>query len=224
MCYQQSMEHSSYQETAEDPKNCLVQFSPQLRRDFLAILVKMAAREFKMITVRNDWRTRDGMLKFIEKIWPKLRNVLFEDNAIFWFVSIYRYTENAFSNRHFAIFLYDNWQKYKDILKNQETINFLRYNQKHIKEVLKLGQKASMPFQWQNYPIAIILFQIIQEFTNKTQSPMFLSDSDSEKDPRLATTEDVIQSNEIYNVDDFEPHFDPYDLNLPEEIIYDPFI
>ena len=84
-------------DSIEEVKNYLKNFSKLLRRDFLAILVKMCAKALQIRTVREDWRTRTGMLQFMQQNWPKFLVLVNTETCIKWFCSNFEQKEESSS-------------------------------------------------------------------------------------------------------------------------------
>ena len=112
-------------------------FSKFLRRDFLAVLVKMLSKELNLKTVRSDWRTRSGMFTFLQNNFEKLINLIQEETIFKWYCLNFEKIEKVFSIRKFMMFLYSNWIIYKNILIKKESIEFLINNQQKIHDLIQ---------------------------------------------------------------------------------------
>ena len=195
-----------------DIKKTLYKFSPQLRRDFLAILVKMAAKHFNLVTVRADWRTRQGMLGFLSKIWARFQPLLQETNPISWFASIYGVTCHIFVDRHFALFIQNNWTRYQTTLMKPEIIQFMRFNQKEIYSLLKSRSTPVIPLQWTPFPLAVEFFQIIDDYCQNKTNTKTIEVSKIEVQPtttssEISSPEEAFSFNECY-INPFDMDFD----------------
>ena len=101
----------------ENVKRTMSVFSRYLRRDFLAILVKMISKELKIQTQRKDWRTRDGSFEFLAKHWDRIYSLLTEQTPIQWFVTRFDSLEKILCNRKFSIYLFPPAIEYLSVLK-----------------------------------------------------------------------------------------------------------
>ena len=181
--------NSPQTEVSKEIKTLLCKYSPQLRRDFLAILVKMAAKEFSLVTVREDWRTKEGMLKFLEKVWDMLQPLLFQNNAISWFCGVYSTIEQVFSDRKFALYLQAYWSKYARIVLRQDILIFMKYYQKQLKSILK--GETKIPEEWLQLNFAKDFFEMVNEYLSKRKEGNPLPDViKTMEQPHLSTSEE----------------------------------
>ena len=200
----------------DEVKRSLFNFSPQLRRDFLAILVKMTAKEFNLVTVRKDSRTKDGMLKFLAKHWLLLKPQLYHDTAIHWFVSIFSMTEFIFSDRQFALFIYNNWSVYKQTLIRQDIIQFMKYSQKFLKQILKSRELIQIPSEWKNFHVSLDFLKIISDYFHQTTRIPEDNQPKALEEPRLATN-----GEEHFSQGPFSPFEESFPMNLDFEFVVD---
>ncbi|EAX94502.1 hypothetical protein TVAG_241890 [Trichomonas vaginalis G3] len=187
-------------------KSILAKYSSNLRRDFLAILVKLSAKKLNMYTVRNDWRTKKGMLDFLERNWEAISKFIVSDPAISWFCNNYSNMAQAFTDRKFAFFIQDNWSSVGDILSRADVLTILQYQKPVIKQMLETKDPVQIPPIWAQFQPSRDLFHIIKMY--KTGSPVESPKVSPCNSPRLDTTEETIDSfpqmNE-YDFGNFEP-------------------
>lgn len=157
--------------TQEEIKNTLKAYSKFLRRDFLAILVKMSARELGIKTVRSDWRTRKGMLTFLQNSWARFTPLLAADTIFQWYCHYFDYLEKIFSKRKFIMFLYANWDKYGDFMKSDAAIAFMRAHQTEIENILNT-QSTKRSRAWNEVEAGTSLNAIIEHFSNGLVEPI----------------------------------------------------
>ena len=148
-------------DSVEEVKRQLKNFSKFLRRDFLAILVKMLAKELQLRTVREDWRTRTGMLQFIQQNWPRFLILVNSDTIFKWYCSNFESLEKLLSNRKFALYVQANWASYRQILSPRESVDFLKRNQLGICQFIE-GQKQNE--QWMGTELGQQIVSIIDDF------------------------------------------------------------
>lgn len=149
--------------TADTVKKTLQVYSKFLRRDFLAILVKMSAKQFGIRTVRSDWRTRNGMINFLAGCWDKFLNAINTDTILQWYYTNFESIEKVFSNRKFMMFIYNNWNQYQTFLKDKETLQFLHDNQLEIENSLSAQQAPTSPV-WSTSDVAAMMLKIMDQF------------------------------------------------------------
>ena len=216
--------------TVENIKKYLKGFSRFLRRDFLAILVKMCSKELGIRTVREDWRTRSGMFSFLSSAWPKFLVLVSTDTIFRWYCINFESLEKLFSNRKFVMFIYANWSKFREFLSSQETITFLKKNQLEIEQYLE-GSSAS-DAEWKHTEIGEQIIQIINSFKSgiSVQATAFVPKREVQAAPvcvpqpaPAAKEEEISFSPQIedlssQNIDDIEiqDSYDtlPFDLRL----------
>lgn len=121
----------------ETIKQFLRHYSRLLRRDFLCILVKMSAQQFKIPTKRLDWRTRDGMFNFLQSIWIRLYPLLHEKTIFNWYLNYFQHLEKILSMKKFMMFIYNNWDKFQSILTDPDVILYMKNNENKISELVK---------------------------------------------------------------------------------------
>ena len=134
------------QPTVDDVKNFLRQFSRFLRRDFLAILVKMTARELSIKTVRCDWRTRKGMLAFLQTHWARFTELVKGDTIFHWYTQNFEASEKILENRKLMMFIYANWTQYAQLLSSQGCLQVLKAHQTELQEFATSGSEPSNEF------------------------------------------------------------------------------
>ena len=161
--------------TADTVKAKIRTYSRFLRRDFLAILVKMSAKHFNIRTVRCDWRTRTGMVAFLQGVWERLSPLLEDDSIFNWYCTNFDSHETLFSNRKFMLYVYANWVKYGEFFKQQETLNFLKINQNEI-EILLNNPKLQEQTHWPQ-PVGDQMMAIIDDFLKIKAQQNYLSTS-----------------------------------------------
>ena len=150
--------------SVETVKTTLKSYSRFMRRDFLAILVKMSAKNFNVRTVRCDWRTRSGMLAFMQGVWERFFPLLSQDTIFKWYCQNFDTQEKVFSNRKFMMYIFANWQAHQSFLKQEETLTFLKVNQNEA-EILLSNPKAKHSQAWAQ-PIGTKFLEIINEFAS----------------------------------------------------------
>lgn len=157
------MSTATQQQTSiETVKTTLKTYSRFMRRDFLAILVKMSAKNFNVRTVRCDWRTRSGMLAFLQSVWERLFPLLSQDTIFKWYCQNFDSQEKVFSIRKFMMYIFANWQTHADFLKQEETLSFLKINQNEA-EILISNPKSKHSQAW-SQPVGAKLLEIIEDF------------------------------------------------------------
>jgi len=145
-------------------KDRLQLYSRFLRRDFLAVLVKMLARELRLKTVRTDWRTRAGMMTFLNNHWDSLEVLLGHRTCFQWFCQSFNQIEKILSIRKFVLHIYSNWNDYSSYLQNDETKIYLKQNQEYIETVIQSDMSISEELENKAQ-----IFQIIKEFKSGSQ-------------------------------------------------------
>lgn len=162
----------------EHIKSTLAKYSPALRRDFLAILVKLAAKKLNMYTVRNDWRTKDGMLDFIRRNWDSIGNFINTDPCINWFCTSYQPLSHAFTDRKFALFIQDAWATVGPVLNRPDVFALFKYQSQIVKSLLESKTQICIPPVWAQFQAGIDLYRIIEQYKSGTaivsppQSPL----------------------------------------------------
>lgn len=147
----------------------LRRYSKTLRHRFLKILVKCAAKEFKIQTVRNDWRTRKGMLAFLADNWEKIQVLIHSDTFFRWFCCFYSQLENVFIKGNLAMFLYQNWNQFKTYLYNRNSILFLSINSTEI-STLVTRSSSPIPQGWYQMEPGITFCKIIEQMRGPVES------------------------------------------------------
>ena len=168
--------------TPDTVKNKIRTYSRFLRRDFLAILVKMSAKHFNIRTVRCDWRTRTGMVAFLQGIWERFAPLLDTDTIFHWYCVNFDSHETLFSNRKFMLYIFANWPKYEQFFKQQETLDFLKMNQNEI-EILLSGSKFQQQANWTD-PISQQLSTIIEDFFKNKNVTCFVPSNAPKQMPK----------------------------------------
>ncbi|EAX95338.1 hypothetical protein TVAG_406860 [Trichomonas vaginalis G3] len=150
----------------------LRKFSKHLRRDFLAILVKMASKEFAIPTVRRDWRTRKGMIAFLVDNWSNIKHLIMTDTFFKWYCWQFPMLEDLLVNRNFVMFLYDNWAKYKQILTNSNTNFLLTMNMPNLLQLISNASSSvdTFPSNWCQLEIGIGLRNLFGHFLRVSKS------------------------------------------------------
>ena len=148
----------------ETVKAALREYSRFMRRDFLAILVKMSAKYFNIRTVRCDWRTRTGMVAFLQGIWEKFFPLLSEDSIFNWYCTNFDSLEKLFSERKFMMFVFSKWEEYKNFFKSQETLAFMKQNEDSIL-VLVANPKSQHPAQFDTETVGQEILKIIDQYS-----------------------------------------------------------
>ena len=139
------------QDSVEEVKKHLKIYSKFLRRDFLAILVKMCAKELLVRTVREDWRTRTGMLQFLQQNWAKFLSLVNNDTIFNWFCNNFESLEKILSNRKLVLFIYANWSQYSQYLATPEAIDFFKKNQLEIASFIEGDVQSSKEWMTTEY-------------------------------------------------------------------------
>ena len=214
----------SAQVSEEAIKKYLKNFSKFLRRDFLAILVKMCSRELGIKTVREDWRTRTGMLNFLQSVWPRFVLLASNNTVVRWYCTNFDLNEKVLSNRKFALFLYSNWSAYGQFLTSEAGAKFLRVNQVPINSLLE-GTPIEDTEVF-NTEEGKVMTQIINHFriglTEKTVPVVQPTPVETKKQEEMSFSPEVEydsldnQCRELEIQDTFEPtalNLDLYDQN-----------
>ena len=149
-------------------KTTLKEYSKFMRRDFLAILVKMSAKYFNIRTVRCDWRTRTGMVSFLQGVWEKFAPLLSEDSIFNWYCTNFDSLEKLFSERKFMMYVFAKWNDLEEFLKQDETIIFMKQNENEL--IVLLSNPKSSHSSAFDQPIGQKFIEIIDEFCNTKQS------------------------------------------------------
>ncbi|EAY22973.1 hypothetical protein TVAG_077200 [Trichomonas vaginalis G3] len=152
--------------TPENLKTELKQFSIYLRRDFLCVLVKLASRQFGIHLNRTDWRTRTGMLSFIQRNWEQISIALRDpSNFIGWYAINFEFNERILSDKKFTLYLSSIWDKYCDFFNNHETNCFMRSNSNEIVNAISKNENVD-GYSFVNTKIGQTLAEIIKKFKN----------------------------------------------------------
>ena len=200
-------------DSIEEVKNYLKNFSKLLRRDFLAILVKMCAKALQIRTVREDWRTRTGMLQFIQQNWAKFLVLVNSETCVNWYCRNFEQLEKILSDRKFSLFLYSSWEQYKALLASKQCIAFLKQNQIQICEFLDGKQTENQ--KWMETEIGEQIVNIIKKYkVSPATATNFVSVLPQPK-PAVAPIRPVIQSSY------YPQHQHQY---IPEETVTEPEI
>ena len=147
----------------------LRRYSKTLRHRFLKTLVKCAAKEFKIQTVRNDWRTRKGMLAFLADNWEKIQALIRSDTFFRWFCCFYSQLENVFIKGNLAMFFYQNWNQFKTYLYNRNSILFLSINSTEISRLIT-SSSSPIPPMWYQMEPGITFCKIIEQIRGPAES------------------------------------------------------
>ena len=121
----------------ETVKRFMMVFSRYLRRDFLAILVRMTSIILKLHTSRDDWRTRDGSLKFFARNWDAFSKILVTSKGLQWFVKHFDQFQKILCNRRLSLFIFKNWAIYGSLFSDPEFEKFLANNSVDFLNVLQ---------------------------------------------------------------------------------------
>ena len=148
----------------DDIKKYLKQFSRFLRRDFLAILVKMTARELTIKTVRCDWRTRKGMLAFLQTHWTRFTNLVNSDTIFHWYTHNFESSEKLLENRKLMMFIFANWSHYSNFLQTKEALQLLRAHQNELQNFATSSIELSA--EWTKTETGHQMIELINEFKN----------------------------------------------------------
>lgn len=153
----------------------LKNYSRALRRDFLGNLVRITAKTLGKQTVRNDWRTREGMFNFLQQHWEFISKELNEDTFIKWYCSSFEQAERVLSEKSFVLFLRDHWLEYNDTFKTVSTVQALSRYSSIIAEDLK-NKKLSV---WPEDPILagvkVAMSEYLHTRTNIAENSIVLS-------------------------------------------------
>lgn len=135
----------------EKTKKYLQQFSKNLKRDFLCNLVKLVSREKGIRTIRDDWRTKNGALSFITKHWSCIAMIYYGDNFISWYLNNYNKHEKLLSNKKTLHFLFDNYDKIKNDLEDNDFLENLSADKSQLTELPQACSTATEEFElcWQ---------------------------------------------------------------------------
>ena len=155
---------SSQSVSVEEIKKYLETFSRFLRRDFLAILVKMTSKQLGIKTVRSDWRTRKGMLSFLQTHWNQFKTLVESDTIFHWYTTNFHTAEKILENRKLLMFLFANWSQYGSFLSTQPALSLLRARQNEL-ELLAESQE-NVNIEWSNQETLQKMTDILKHFTN----------------------------------------------------------
>ncbi|EAX86770.1 hypothetical protein TVAG_132380 [Trichomonas vaginalis G3] len=169
-------------ESLENIKGHLKQYSRLLRRDFLAILVKMTAKEFGIRTVRCDWRTRKGMLAFLQSSWDKFYPQLTQETVFKWYCTNFEACEKLFSIRKFIMFIYSNWNLFNTFLTTPEAISCLRSHSRGIETLLE-SQSVPKNFEWLETEAGKKILDIVCQFKSGQTSKLISEDEEMVSSP-----------------------------------------
>ncbi|EAX97367.1 hypothetical protein TVAG_499040 [Trichomonas vaginalis G3] len=175
-------------ESMDNIKACLKGYSRLLRRDFLAILVKMTAKEFGIRTVRCDWRTRKGMFAFLQGSWERFHPLLNQPTVFNWYCTNFDSAEKLFSNRKFVMFIYANWKQYESFLTNPNTILCIK---SHSNGIETLINSPSVPkgFDWLESEPGKSILEIVHHFKNGQAGKFHQDDIEIASSPEEQTPE-----------------------------------
>ncbi|EAX98083.1 hypothetical protein TVAG_415070 [Trichomonas vaginalis G3] len=195
-------------------KSVLTKYSPTLRRDFLAILVKLSAKKLQTYTVRNDWRTKTGMLEFLQRNWDRISNFIEQDPAINWFCINYTPLEKIFTDRKFALFIQDSWDVVGRILSRPDVLMVFKYQIPTVLSLLESKIPITIPQIWTQYQASNDLFHVIEMYKN---GGVPVSPQDQCEIPRLVTTEEIFYSPD----NNYDPNFDNFEIDFTDQNIFD---
>ncbi|EAX99295.1 hypothetical protein TVAG_113110 [Trichomonas vaginalis G3] len=150
-------------ESTDVVKTFLKNYSRFLRRDFLAILVKMTAKELGIRTVRCDWRTRKGMLAFLSASWERFVDLTSRDTIFKWYCNNFDSLEKVFSNRKLMMFIYANWSEYGTFFSSPATLSLIKNSQNEIDSYITTGANARNQ-GWTETEAGQVLSGIISHF------------------------------------------------------------
>ena len=154
----------------EKVKRTMSFFSRYLRRDFLALIVKMVSKSLHIQTQRKDWRTRDGTFEFLARNWDKAYPLFIERTPINWFATRFDSLEKILCNRKFSMYLYYSWDKFKDTLIEYDFVKFLQTNSLLVMQAIETGDTSNMIFTSNKY--GIVMAEIIDGFFNQSNNKM----------------------------------------------------
>lgn len=213
-------------ESLDNIKACLKGYSRLLRRDFLAILVKMTAKEFGIRTVRCDWRTRKGMFAFLQSAWDKFFPLLSQQTIFKWYCTNFDSAEKLFSNRKFVMFIYANWKQYESILTNPTTMMCIK---SHANGIETLLNSPSIPrgFDWLETEPGKVVYELINHFKNGQSSKIQQEDDEIASSPEERVQEQAIEiepeitlpTEELSNPDD-EIDLESAFVIFPNDLMY----
>ena len=111
-------------------------FSKNLNRNFLFLVVRISSQLLNVKTTRNDWRTKNGMLRFLKNYWNLVEPLLYSNSFLSWFCRIYNFLEILFNEKKFVMYLFYKWEELSFFFTSFECEMFLKYNQHEIKKFL----------------------------------------------------------------------------------------
>jgi len=159
---------SKMNENSDSIKDYLRRFSAHLRRDFLVIIVKMASRELNIQTVRNDWRTREGMMRFLSRFWEKIVILIEGDSVFNWFCTNFEKYQQLFEHKKFMLFIQMNWKQYGKMLKLEQTKETMRLNiSTMISFVSSISEKDAILIQ--SYDSGYELYEMFVHYHGKPE-------------------------------------------------------
>lgn len=151
-----------------DTTELLKEFSSNLRRDFLGNLVRLLARAISVKTVRKDWRTRDGMIRFLDRYSTRLREQLEEDTFIKFFCANFQLASDALSDRGFVMYLGEHWTSAKGVLNSAHGRGSFILLSLMIRGALDKQNYTGWPLDWTSQQIKRLVEDYIEEKRQRT--------------------------------------------------------
>lgn len=151
-------------------KTFLRTYSRFLRRDFLAILVKMTAKELGIRTVRSDWRTRKGMLAFLSASWERFVDLCSRETIFKWYCTHFDAHEKVFSHRKLMMFIYANWSQFCSVLSTPSVLMAIKNSQNEIESYLNAGPNGRNQ-AWTETESGKQFFEIVNQFKGASPAP-----------------------------------------------------
>lgn len=155
----------------------------------------MSAKEFGIRTVRCDWRTRKGMLAFLQSAWEKFHQQLSEKTIFRWYCTNFEACEKLFSNRKFIMFIYMNWKQYENFLSNPNTIICMRSHTKGI-ETLLTTNSSNKNAEWLETETGKGILEMVAHFKKGVSSKVISDDEEVISSPE-ESTQTTVQSEPI---------------------------
>jgi hypothetical protein len=167
-------------------------FSRYLRRDFLAILVRMTANVLKVHTSREDWRTRDGSLRFFARHWDIFSKLLVTNKGLQWFVRHFDQFQKILCNRKLSLFIFNNWVKYGSLFSNSEFEKFLTENSVEFLNVIESNDMDHPIFKNKRFGANILTF--VRDYNGTSNHLSTRSSFNGESDSEQLSSPTAVES------------------------------
>lgn len=213
---QPPMNTGSVHISTENLKQELKRYSSYLRRDFLAVIVKLSGKMFGMHLTRTDWRTRTGMLNFISKNWEILSEAIRNPtNTMGWYAANFEFIEKILNDRKFSVFLYTIWHQYSAFLMDHETVRFMHMHMQEISTAISSKDEVAN-FSFENCETGRKVADIILKFKGRKRETHPVAPAPVVQQPQstpvsldpypinFGLVDTIFAENEEYNFDTFD--------------------